>query len=110
MFLLLSLALVGPVTKLEAGVTTHRLSLTILTDKADEFVLLVDLDARAFSRLENDPTSAIQPYLLQARKEYAERIGYRREIYGEENYKMVTIRRYSFVVRDVSQDRVVLKR
>jgi len=93
-----------------AGITTHRLFLTIITDKEDEYVLIVDLDARGFSRLENDPTTGILPHLLQARREYAEKIGYRRDIYGEENVKMVLIRKYSFVVRDISRDRVILKR
>jgi hypothetical protein len=105
--IILAIALLLP---LWAGITTHRLSLTILTDKDDEFVLLADLDSRAFSRIENDPTTGIQPFLLQARRDYAEKIGYRRDIYGEENYKMVVIRKYSFVVRDVSRDQVVLKR
>lgn len=71
---------------------------------------MIDLDERAFKKIKNDPYTGIQPYLLEARKKCAEEAGYRKEIYGEENYKMVSIQSYSFVVRDITQGRVVFKK
>ncbi len=88
----------------------YRLELTILTDKHEEFVFVAELDSREFRRLESNPTSEIQPWLVQARREYATKIGYRVEIYGTENYKMVVIVKSSFVVREVGTGRVVLKK
>ena len=88
----------------------YRLHLTIETDKQEEFVLVIELDTRQFRRLENDPRNEIQDYLVEARRQYARRIGYREEIYGKENYKMVRIERYHFVVREIDRGRVVLKK
>jgi len=88
----------------------YRLELTVITDRAEEYVLMVEIDQRAFKRLESDPTGELQSYLVLARREYAVQIGYRPEIYGPENYKMVTIRKSSFVVREISSGRVVLKK
>lgn len=87
----------------------YRLSLTIYTDK-EPYVLEVEIGPREYRAIESDPTNGIQPFVLQARHEAAERDGYRKEIYGEENYKMVAVRKYTFVIRDLSQGRVVLKK
>lgn len=87
----------------------YRLSLTIYTDK-EPYVLEVEIGPRDFRKIESDPTNGIQPFVLQARRECAEHAGYRKEIYGEENFKMVSVRKYTFIVRDLSQGRVVLKK
>lgn len=88
----------------------YRLELTVITDKADEYVFVTELDEREFKKLENNPSQEILPYLIQARKDYADKIGYRKEIYGAENYKMVTIRHNSFVVREIISGRVIIKK
>jgi hypothetical protein len=95
--------------RIGAGSGAYRMTLTIWTG-SDEFTYLTELSERDFSKIENDPSSAIQPHLVAARREYAEKMGYRKEIYGEENYKMVTIGRYTIVVRDISRDRIVFKK
>jgi len=87
----------------------YRLSLTIYTDK-EPYLLEVEIGPRDFRAIESDPTNGIQSFVLQARRECAEHAGYRKEIYGEENFKMVSVRKYSFVIRDLSQGRVVLKK
>lgn len=88
----------------------YRLELTVRTDRSDEYVLLVELDARQLKKFENDSYSEVQQYLVQARREYAHNIGYRTEIYGNDNYKMVKVITYSFVIREISSGRVVLKK
>lgn len=88
----------------------YRLELTVTTDKDDEFVLMVEIDTRQLRKLENDSFTEIQPYLVQARRDYAHNIGYRKEIYGDENYKMVKIISYYYTVREISSGRVVLKK
>jgi hypothetical protein len=88
----------------------YRLELTVVTDKQEDYLLVVDLDQREFKRLENDPHTEIATYLLQARRTYADQIGYRREIYGEENYKMVKVVSYDFVVKDIGRGNVVLRK
>ena len=93
----------------EADPLMYRLELTIYTDK-DPYLLEVEIGPREFRAIESDPTNGIQPFVLQARHECAEKAGYRKEIYGEENYKMVAVRKYTFVIRDLSQGRVVLKK
>ena len=93
----------------EAEQLMYRLSLTIYTDK-EPYLLEVEIGPRDFRAIESDPTNGIQPFVLQARRECAEHAGYRKEIYGEENFKMVSVRKYSFVIRDLSQGRVVLKK
>ena len=93
----------------QAGNAAYRMTLTIWAG-GDEFPFLVELDERQFSKIENDPSGGIQSYLVQARRAYAEKVGYRKEIYGEENYKMVTIGRYTIIIRDISQDRIVFKK
>lgn len=86
------------------------LELTIITDKEEEFVLILELNDREFRNLKNDPGYEIKPYLIEARKKYADEIGYRREIYGNENFKMVVISKFSFVVKDKSSGRILLQR
>jgi|GEM_PF-2260502 len=93
-----------------AKIIAYRMTLTVITDKAEEFILEAELDEREFSAIKNDPNQGIQTFLVQARKEYADKIGYRKEIYGEENYKMVVIRKYSFVIRTIGQDYIILKK
>lgn len=73
-------------------------------------VHLVELDDRQFNKLKSDPNNAIKEYLVDARRKYADEIGYRKEIYGEENYKMVVIVKYSFTVKDKSSGRILLKK
>lgn len=86
------------------------LELTIWTDKDAEFVQYIELGDKEYRNLRNDPGNEIKPYLVEARKKYADEIGYRREIYGAENYKMVLIVRYSFVVKEKSSGRVLLSK
>lgn len=106
-FFLVLLVTMGVV--LLAGPPAYRLDLTIYAS-GEEFTLTVEIDDRQFSGLQSDPTTNIQPFLLQAKKEFAEKIGYRKEIYGEENFKMVHIGRYNFNVRSLSQGRIVLQK
>lgn len=88
----------------------YLLELTIVTDKQEEFVYLVEFDDRQLSKLKNDANNEIKPYLVEARRKYADDIGYRKEIYGEENYKMVNISKYSFIVKDKSSGRILLSK
>lgn len=86
------------------------LELTIITDKQEEYTFLVELDDRQLRDLRNDTNNKIKDYLLEARRKYADEIGYRKEIYGEENYKMVVISSYNFIVKDKSSGRILLKK
>jgi hypothetical protein len=88
----------------------YLLELTIVTDKQEEFVDLIELDDRQFRNLRNDINNEIKSYLVEARKKYADEIGYRKEIYGEENYKMVVIAKYSFIVKEKSSGRILLRK
>jgi hypothetical protein len=107
---LLLVILILSVSNVMAWPKDYVLELTIITDKQEEFVSIIELDDRQFRDLKNDTNFEIKPYLVQARKDYADEIGYRKEIYGEDNYKMVNIVKYSFVVRDKSSGRVLLKK
>lgn len=86
------------------------LELTIITDKDEEFVQIIELNDREFSNLRNDTNRGIQSYLVEARRKYADESGYRREIYGAENFKMVVIKSFSFIVKDKSSGRILLKK
>ena len=66
----------------------YRLELTKLTDKHEEYVFVTELDDREFKRLEENLTQEILVYKIQARRDFAMKIGYRKEIYGEENYNL----------------------
>ncbi|MDD3000476.1 MAG: hypothetical protein PHF29_01840 [Candidatus Riflebacteria bacterium] len=86
------------------------LELIITTDKGDGYTYYAELSDRDFRKLKNDLINEIKPYLVEARKECAREMGYREEIYGEENYKMVIIAKYSIVIRDQSNGRTILSR
>ncbi|MDD2623205.1 MAG: hypothetical protein BWY02_01233 [bacterium ADurb.Bin157] len=86
------------------------LELIITTDKGDGYTYYAELSDRDFRKLKNDLMNEIKPYLIDARKECAREMGYREEIYGEENYKMVIITKYSIVIRDQSNGRTILSR
>jgi len=88
----------------------YVLELTVVTDRQEEFVQYIELTDKEYRNLRNDPGSEIKPYLLAARKKYADEIGYRKEIYGAENYKMVVFSSYSFVVKEKSSGRVLLSK
>ncbi|MBF0543154.1 MAG: hypothetical protein HQM08_01910 [Candidatus Riflebacteria bacterium] len=98
------------VTGLQAKLVSYRLSLTIFTDKSEEYLLSAGLDDRECRSITEDPSRGIQPFVEQAMREYAEKIGFRKEIYGDDNYKMVIVDHFSFVIRDISQDRVVFQK
>jgi hypothetical protein len=88
----------------------YLLELTIYTDKEDRFDLYVEITDRELRDLKQDSQNEIKPYLIEARRQYAEENGYRRDIYGEENYKMVSITRYSFVIKEKSSGRILLSK
>jgi len=94
----------------QAWNSDYVLELSIFTDRGDKFDIYVDLAEREFRNLRNDTNNEIQPYLIEARRQYAEDIGYKSVIYGEENYKMIAVKRYSFVVKDKSSGRVLLSK
>lgn len=86
----------------------YLMELTIVTDKQEEFVHVVELTERQVRDLRQDLRSSIKSYLVEARKKYADEIGYRHEIYGDENYKMVVINSYKVIVKDKSTGRIIL--
>ena len=86
------------------------LELTIMTDRHEEFVQYFDLTDREYRNLRNDSGNEIKAYLVEARKKYADEIGYRKEIYGSENYKMVVIDSFRYIVKEKSSDRVLLSK
>jgi len=88
----------------------YRMTLTVLTDKNDELVHIFMITEREMRKLKEDPRNAIKDYLIEVRKKYANDIGYRHEIYGDNNYKMVVIRKYSFEIRDKSSGRSVFRK
>ena len=100
----------GLVISASAWSKDYLLELTIVTDKQEEYVFLEELDERQFRDLRNDASNEIKDYLITARRKYADEIGYRKEIYGEENYKMVLVTSYSFIVKDKSSGRILLKK
>ncbi|MFZ2957741.1 MAG: hypothetical protein WA705_12710 [Candidatus Ozemobacteraceae bacterium] len=95
---------------LSAASFSYNLELRIMTERSDEFYYECGIDDRAVRKITENVHEGIQPYLVEARKAMAERAGYRVEIYGAENYKMVVIKTYSLVIRDVSQSRVIFKK
>ena len=95
---------------LPAAQFSYNLELRIMTDKNEEFVYQCGLDDRSFRKISENVHEGIQPYLLEARKAMAERAGYRVEIYGAENYKMVLIQKYSLVIREIAQSRIVFEK
>ena len=107
--LALAVTLLALVT-LQARNSDYVLELTIVTDRQESFELYVELNDRELNKLRNNPSIEIKPYLVEARRKYADDIGYRREIYGEENYKMVVITSFSFVVKDKSSGRILLSK
>lgn len=86
------------------------LELTIVTDKQEEFVQYIELNDKEFRNLSNNPGNEIKSYLVDARRKYAEETGYRKDIYGAENYKMVVISSYRFIVKEKSSGRVLLSK
>ena len=86
------------------------LELTIMTDRHEEFVQYFDLTDREYRNLRNDSGNEIKAYLVEARKKYADEIGYRKEIYGSENYKMVVIDSFRYIVKEKSSGRVLLSK
>ncbi len=106
----LALAVAALFSSLWAGPMAYRLQLTILTDKGEEYVYFAEIDERQFTKIENAPSIEIRPFIDQARRECAEKIGYRKEIYGPDNYKMVQVIRSSLVIRELGSDRIVFKR
>lgn len=104
------LASFAAVVSVQAWNRDFLLELTMITDKDEEIVHVVELTDREFRNLRNDTGREIQNYLTEARRAYADRIGYRREIYGDENFKMVVIASHKFVVKDKSSGRILLSR
>ena len=88
----------------------YLMELTIITDKQEEFVHIEELTERQVRDLRQDLRSSIKSYLVEARKKYADEIGYRHEIYGDENYKMVVIDSYKIIVKDKSTGRIVFRK
>jgi hypothetical protein len=101
---------VGVVVSVHAWSKDYLMELTITTDKQDEFVFLEELDERQFRDLRNNTNFEVKKYLVLARRKYADEIGYRKEIYGKENYKMVVISSYKLIVKDKSTGRILLKK
>jgi hypothetical protein len=97
--------MIGPIW---ANGTT--LELIILTDKSDSYTYYAELSDRELRNLQNNTVNEIQLYLIEARKECAREMGYPEEVYGKDNYKMVVVTKYSMVVRDRSNGRVILSR
>jgi hypothetical protein len=108
--LLVLLLLAGFALTLHARSKDYLMELTIITDKQEEFVYLAEIDDRQLRDLRNNTNFEIKPYLVEARRKCADEIGYRKEIYGEENYKMVVISRYKLIIRDKSSGRVLLSK
>ena len=86
------------------------MTITVTTDKNDELEEIFMLTEREMRALKEDPRNQIKPYLIEIRKKYADEIGYRHEIYGDNNYKMVVIVRYKFDIRDKSSGRILVKK
>ncbi|MDD2998674.1 MAG: hypothetical protein EOM80_18700 [Erysipelotrichia bacterium] len=111
--MMMFLAILGvffALVSVQARSKDYVLELTVYTDRSESYVLYVDLDDRELTRLRNDSANEIKLYLVRARREYADEIGYRSEIYGEENYKMVVIKRYIFIVKEKSSGRILLSK
>lgn len=104
------LVFILPVFVSQAWNRQYVLELTIITDKQEEFDYMEEINDRQLRDLRFDSRSAITSYLLKARRLYADDIGYRREIYGDENYRMVVVARYRFLVRDKSSGRILLSK
>ncbi|MFZ5952189.1 MAG: hypothetical protein ACOYXC_15900 [Candidatus Rifleibacteriota bacterium] len=100
----------GIVISASAWSKDYLLELTITTDKQEEYVFLAELDDRQYRNLRNDSNNEIKNYLVDAQRKYADEIGYRKEIYGDENYKMVVIVRYDFIIKEKSSGRILLKK
>lgn len=94
----------------QAWASDYVLELTIVTDKQQEYDLFIEMTDRQLRDLRQDSRNKIRPYLVEARKQYADEIGYRKEIYGEKNYQMVVIASYRYVVREKSSGRILLSK
>ncbi|MBF0410827.1 MAG: hypothetical protein HQM10_26005 [Candidatus Riflebacteria bacterium] len=98
------------VTVTQAKFVSYRLNLTIYTDKGEEYVLSSGLTDREYRSISEDPSRGIRQFVELAMREYAEKVGFRKEIYGEDNYKMVSVKTYTFTITDISQGRVVFQK
>ena len=108
--LLTVVAILLAIVTVEARSKDFLLELTVTTDKQEEFTQYIELDDKEFRNLRNDPNNEIKEYLVEARRKYADEIGYRKEIYGAENYKMVVIASYRYIVKEKSSGRVLLSK
>ena len=108
--LLTVVAILLAIVTVEARSKDFLLELTITTDKQEEFTQYIELDDKELRNLRNDPNNEIKEYLVDARRKYADEIGYRKEIYGAENYKMVVIASYRYIVKEKSSGRVLLSK
>ncbi len=86
------------------------LELIINTDKGDTYTYYTELSDRQLRNLQNNLMNEIRPFLIEAQKECAREMGYHEDIYGKDNYKMVIVTKYSIVIRDRSNGRVILSR
>ncbi len=108
--LLTLLACLTAVFTVQARNKDFILELTFFTDKDEEVLHIVELDDREFRNLRNDPGREIQNYLVEARKKHADEIGYRHEIYGDGNFKMVVVAKFQYIVKDKSSGRILLSK
>ncbi|MBF0547743.1 MAG: hypothetical protein HQM08_25110 [Candidatus Riflebacteria bacterium] len=93
-----------------AGSFSHTVNVDIVTDREESFSFSIDIERSDFRILESNPAVEFIKYLNEAKRAYADKIGYRKEIYGEENYKMVKVSKYTFSVVEITSGRVVLKK
>ncbi len=109
-YLVAAVLLLASLFSASAKMISYKLELRITTDRLEEYPFEIGIDDREYRSITENIHTGIQPFLLEARKAIADRAGYRAEIYGADNYKMVVVRRYSVIIRDLSQGRVVFSK
>ena len=109
-YLLSAFLLLASLFAASAKMVSYKLELRITTDRYEEYPFEIGIDDREYRRITENVHTGIQPFLLEARKAIADRAGYRVEIYGADNYKMVVVRSYVVIIRDLSQGRVVFSK
>jgi len=88
----------------------YAIEIVLTYDSPRKFKYLATVDAREGAKIEFDPTSALKPHVLDARKKLATKRGYSPKIYGQDFYKILSIKRVEYKVTEVPGGRIVVEK
>ncbi|MBI4862952.1 MAG: hypothetical protein HY815_22220 [Candidatus Riflebacteria bacterium] len=88
----------------------YRVQITLTYGSGRKFDHIKQLEPDVGSRLENDPERRMRPLLQEAREKLAIREGYSPKIYGEAFWKIVTVDRVWYEVKELPGERIVVQK